>query len=121
MNIEGLYDMIGYKPEQTDKFEEARFRRAMEANENRVRNNKELFEEHDKCFTKCVRYNPCPICNKCQNKASHLYVKCQICEIPICVHKYIDRERMIRRKNFAMQVSKETMDKLQELEQQAHQ
>lgn len=77
--------------------------------------NKEVFEESNVCFTKCPRYNPCPICNKCENKASHLYVKCGICEIPMCTHKYKDRENMIKRENNTINVTKETIDKIKEI------
>ncbi len=73
---------------------------------------KELFEEDKDCFTTCPRYNPCPICSKCENKASHLYTKCEICQIPMCTHKYKDRQHMIKRENNTINVTKETIDKL---------
>lgn len=113
--LEGLYDMVGFKPEEENKFEEQKFAKHMQETQGNVRRNKEMFEESKSCFTKCIRYNPCPICDKCQNKASHLYVKCQLCEIPICVHKYKDRDFMIKRKNFEIHVSKETMVELNRL------
>jgi hypothetical protein len=49
----------------------------------------------------CPRYHPCPICYKCMVKASHLFVKCQDCPIPLCQHSERDRELMIRRENFS--------------------
>lgn len=110
--LEGLYDMVGFRPEKEDAFEEARFKKHMQETQGNVKRNKDAFEESKTCFTKCVRYNPCPICDKCQNKASHLYVKCQTCDIPICVHKYKDRQFMIKRDNFKVNVSKETMEEL---------
>ncbi|WP_238918166.1 hypothetical protein [Clostridium sp. YIM B02555] len=73
---------------------------------------KEIFEEDKECFTSCPRYNPCPICSKCENKASHLYIKCELCQIPMCTHKYMDRQHMIKRENNTIQVSRETIDKL---------
>lgn len=76
---------------------------------------KEIFEESQDCFTKCPRYNPCPICSKCENKASHLYVKCAICEIPMCTHKYKDRETMIKRDNNTINVTRETINKIKEI------
>lgn len=115
-NLEGLYDMVGFKPEKEDVFEEQRFRKAIE--NTKVSRNKDMFDENKECFTKCIRYNPCPICDKCQSKASHLYVKCQLCEIPICTHKYKDRQYMIRRNNFKITASKETIDKLNSLSKQ---
>ena len=55
---------------------------------------------------RCNRYDPCPICFKCRVKASHLYARCDECEIPICVHTNANRELLIRRKNFTQQVGK---------------
>lgn len=79
------------------------------------RTNKEIFEEVEKNLKTCARYNPCPICNKCLNKASHLYVKCEVCKIPICVHTNRDRVFMIRRDNFEIKVDKKTILKLRKI------
>lgn len=49
----------------------------------------------------CPRYDPCPICFKCMVRASHLFVKCQNCPVPICRHNEKIREAMIRRENFS--------------------
>jgi len=54
----------------------------------------------------CPRYQPCPICYRCDNKASHLFVKCQVCEIPYCTHTQREREFMIRRENFAAKLAR---------------
>jgi hypothetical protein len=51
--------------------------------------------------SRCMRYKPCPICFKCMHKASHLYVKCQNCSVPLCVHSEKERAAMIRRENFS--------------------
>lgn len=115
MKLEGLYDMIGFKPEKENVFEEQRLRQAVENSKGLCKRNKDIFNEHADCYNKCIRYDPCPICDKCQNKASHLYVKCQTCQIPICVHKYHDRDFMIKRKNFKIYVSKDTMNQLDKL------
>lgn len=48
----------------------------------------------------CTRYDPCPICYKCMIKASHLFIKCQNCQVPICGHQERARNFMIRRENF---------------------
>lgn len=48
----------------------------------------------------CTRYQPCPICYKCMVKASHLFIKCQNCQIPICGHNERARNFMIRRENY---------------------
>jgi hypothetical protein len=50
-------------------------------------------------------YEPCPICFRCKVKASHLYVKCQDCQVPICRHSDKNRNMMIRRENFAIKTS----------------
>lgn len=119
MDLQGIYDMVGYTPEKENVFEEQKFKKSIEGNKNLGRRNKENFIENKECFMDCVRYNPCPICDKCQNKASHLYVKCQICQIPICTHKHKDRNFMIKRNNFKLKVSKETIEKLNILAEEA--
>lgn len=48
----------------------------------------------------CTRYQPCEICYKCKIKASHLFVKCSRCGVPICGHDERARNYMIRRENF---------------------
>lgn len=117
MKLQGLYDMVGYKPEDKtqNKIDEQKFKKAIQNNKNLCRRNREMFEESEECFTSCIRYNPCPICDKCQNKASHLYVKCQSCQIPICTHKHNDRKFMIKRNNFKIKPSKELMEQLRSL------
>jgi hypothetical protein len=64
----------------------------------------------------CNKYDPCPICFKCRVKASHLFAKCDECEIPICVHTNANRELMIRRKNFTQEVGSGLIDELKKLE-----
>lgn len=101
--LKGLYDLVNYDSNNNlkDKLEEQKFSKHIKENSNRFcMRNRDKFLEHKECFINCPRYNPCPICDKCQNKASNLYVKCQICMIPICIHKYNDRKFMIRRENF---------------------
>lgn len=77
--------------------------------------NRDKFKEGERKFDTCNLYNPCPICDKCQNKASHLYVRCQACNIPICVHKHSDRAYMIRRNNFKLNVCNETKAELERM------
>ena len=48
----------------------------------------------------CTRYQPCEICYKCKVKASHLFIKCGNCKVPICGHDERARNYMIRRENF---------------------
>lgn len=116
MNLEGLYDMVGYKPaSQKDKLNEQELKRAIKNNKNLCRRNKDMYEESEECFTECIRYNPCPICDKCLNKGSHLYVKCERCQIPICTHTYNDRKLMIRRDNFEVKLYPEMLKQLRAL------
>lgn len=118
--IKGLYDAA--KSDAIDnetglpKMDEQKLRRYLDQNDKLLRNNKDIFEEHEPKYKTCPRYNPCPICSKCENKASHLYVACETCAIPICSHTYTDRERMIKRNNFIIYVEKETMDKIKRLD-----
>lgn len=60
----------------------------------------------------CSMYEPCPICFKCQNKATHLYVRCETCPVQFCGHNHKQRSFIIRRENFAITVTKETGEKL---------
>lgn len=64
----------------------------------------------------CSKYLPCPLCYKCRNKGSHLYVKCDSCLIPICVHTDSQINMLIRRDNFTQEVSKEMVDFLKKEE-----
>lgn len=56
----------------------------------------------------CSMYDPCPICFNCMNKAAHLYVRCQNCEVPHDGHTHKNRTMLIRRENFAVTVTDET-------------
>lgn len=58
----------------------------------------------------CSMYEPCPICFKCQNKATHLYARCITCPLDFCGHNHKQRAFMINRDNFAIKVSKETYE-----------
>jgi len=71
----------------------------------RLHSNKDDFDEELSRIGGCRRYLPCPICYKCGNKASHLYIKCQLCRIPACVHTHREKEAMIRRANFYVHVT----------------
>ena len=114
--LKGLYDMAGIdvNGEKNQSFNEEKLKREILENPNAFRQNKDIFKE-EKNYHSCLMYHPCPICHKCLNKASHLYVKCQNCKIPICTHTYKDRCRMIKRENFKLQVDKETLKELREL------
>ena len=118
--IQALYDMAK-SDSQVDpvtgipKFDEQKLRRELDKNTKLGRRNRDIFQEGEKKFKTCPRYNPCPICDKCMNKASHLYVACQNCQIPICAHTYANRDAIIKRKNFAVLVDKETMDEVRKM------
>lgn len=60
----------------------------------------------------CAMYEPCPICFKCMNKASHLYLRCQNCEVQFCGHSHKQRSFMIRRENFAINVTNQVGEEL---------
>lgn len=118
--IQGLYDAA--KSDAIDnktglpKMDEQKLRRYLDANDKLMRNNRDIFEEKEPKFKTCPRYNPCAICSKCQNKASHLYVACETCMIPICSHTYADRDKMIKRNNFTIYVDDDTMKAVKELD-----
>lgn len=118
--LKGLYDMAKSDSHIDPltgmaKFDEQKLRRELDKNAKLMRNNKDVFEENEPKTKTCPRYNPCPICSKCQNKASHLYIACQTCKIPICSHTYADRDKMIKRKNFTIYVKDGIMDAIKEL------
>ena len=58
----------------------------------------------------CPMYEPCPLCYKCQVKASHLYLQCAECPLEFCAHNDKQRTMMIRRENFAVALSKEAQE-----------
>lgn len=118
--LQGLYEMA--KSDSSvdpitgvPKFDEQKLRRNLEANRKLGRRNKDIFEQGEPKFKTCPRYDPCPICDKCRAKASHLYKACETCNIPICSHTYADREKMIKRNNFTQFVSSEVMDAIRKL------
>lgn len=118
--LQGLYDMAK-SDTQVDpitgmpKFDEQKLRRELDKNDRLMRNNKDIFMEQEPKYFSCPRYLKCPICSKCMNKASHLYVSCQTCKIPICSHTYADRDKMIKRKNFTIFVSDDIMKEIKQL------
>ena len=118
--LQGLYEMA--KSDSSvdpitgvPKFAEQKLRRNLEANRKLGRRNRDVFEQGEPKFKTCPRYDPCPICDKCRAKASHLYKACETCNIPICSHTYADREKMIKRNNFTQFVSSEVMDAIRKL------
>lgn len=120
--LKKLYDMAAEFDEEEgiDKFNEAKFRKEMalieESNKKNNKSNKEIFAEGEPRFHNCQWYEPCPICDKCKNKASHLYVRCQNCQIPICSHTHKNKSTMIRRANFELVVKdKEIRESILEL------
>jgi hypothetical protein len=115
--LQGLYDMAAGAPDENGipKLDEQKLRRELDKNDRLMKNNKEIFEESEPKTKTCPRYNPCPICSKCLNKGSHLYVACQTCKIPICSHTYADRDKMIKRKNFTIYVPDAIMESIKKL------
>ena len=82
------------------KFDETKLRKTLEKNKMLGSRNKDIFSLEERKFHTCQMYEPCPLCDKCRNKGSHLYNKCGTCQIPVCVHTYNDKAKMIRRDNF---------------------
>lgn len=123
--IQGLYEMAK-SDNQIDpvtgvpKMDEQKLRRALEQNNKLGRRNRDNYEEGEPKFKSCPRYDPCPICDKCRAKASHLYVACQTCKIPICSHTYEDRDKMIKRQNFEIKVSEEVMNAVVEIDKEVN-
>lgn len=117
--FDGLQEIAAGAPDENGipKFEEQKLRRYLK-NTRLGSPNKIVFEQKEKKFKTCPRYNPCPICDKCMNKASHLYVACQTCKIPMCSHKYSDREKMIKRENFSIPVTDEVYETIVELDKE---
>ena len=121
--LQGLYEMA--KSDSSvdpitgvPKFDEQKLRGNLEANRKLGRRNRDVFEQGEPKFKTCPRYDPCPICDKCRAKASHLYKACEACNIPICSHTYADREKMIKRNNFTQIVTSEVMSAIKELERE---
>ena len=121
--LQGLYEMA--KSDSSvdpitgvPKFDEQKLRRTLEANRKLGRRNRDVLEQGEPKFKTCPRYDPCPICDKCRAKASHLYKACETCNIPICSHTYADREKMIKRNNFTQIVTSEVMSAIKELERE---
>ena len=121
--LQGLYEMA--KSDSSvdpitgvPKFDEQKLRRNLEANRKLGRRNRDVFEQGEPKFKTCPRYDPCPICDKCRAKASHLYKACETCNIPICSHTYADREKMIKRGNFTIIVDKEVMEAIQQIDKE---
>jgi hypothetical protein len=118
--LQGLYDAAKGLPDENGipKFDEQKLRRKLKNNDRLGARNKTVYERYEPKFKTCPRYNPCPICDKCLNKASHLYVSCQTCQIPICAHTFEDKQKMIKRDNFIEFVDKNTMNFIKELDKQ---
>jgi hypothetical protein len=117
--FDGLEEIAAGAPDENGipKFEEQKLRRYLK-NQKLGSRNKIIFEENEIKFKTCPRYNPCPICDKCMNKASHLYVACQTCQIPICSHTYDDKQKMIKRKNFTIPVNKKVFESIERLDEE---
>jgi hypothetical protein len=67
----------------------------------------------------CSMYEPCPLCYKCMNKATHLYIRCETCPLEFCGHSHKHRSFMIRRENFGINVTDETGEEFKKLSEQA--
>lgn len=103
--MESLYDAAANKD---GSFNEDKLKHEIEQAQRKMGKakwNKEIYKENEQKFYTCSIYDPCPICDKCRNKASHLYVRCQTCKIPTCTHTYEDKQKMIKRDNFEIKAN----------------
>lgn len=101
-SFDEMIDLVSQK-EMTNWHEDVVMKKA--ANDSQAfRSSKDIYLEEIERVGGCNRYDPCKMCYKCKNKASHLYVKCQLCRVPICVHKYSDVAKMIKRDNFKIEL-----------------
>lgn len=112
--IQEMYDMAKSSNNGLSKYDEQVLKSDIKGNNKLFARNRDLFAE-EKRLEHCSLYEGCRICDKCLNKASHLYVRCQNCTIPICTHKHGDRVKMIRRENFKIKVSDKVLEKLRGL------
>lgn len=55
----------------------------------------------------CEMYDPCPLCYKCMNKATHMYKRCEGCKVPHDAHTHKNRAFFIRRENFAVKLKED--------------
>ena len=99
--------------------DERRMKTALESNQTLFRQNKDIFAENEKRFHICPQYLPCPVCHKCKAKASHLYVKCQTCTIPICRHTYGDAKSLIKREPFTIRATSDMAEMILDMEEKA--
>lgn len=115
--IKGLYDAAAGLPDENGipKMDEQKLRRQLDKTRIGYRN-KDAFEELEPKFKTCLRYLPCPVCDKCMAKNSGQFIACQNCKIPTCAHKHDDKLKLIKRENFARLVTKEVMDEIRRQE-----
>lgn len=110
-----LKQTITKDSEGREKFEENKLRKLLKQNNQFGGTNKQKFYDVEERFETCSDYSPCRICYKCTNKASHLHVKCSNCNIPACIHTGANVNKMIKRKNFALKVSSDTLCKIKKM------
>jgi hypothetical protein len=72
-------------------------------------------QQYKELSKECSMYDPCPICFKCQNKATHLYKRCEECPLDFCGHNHKQRSFIIRRENFGITVTNETKEEFLKL------
>lgn len=113
LNLEQYQEI--QKKRKEERIKDNKLIKDIQKNNNFARRNKDKFRDFEPKFFTCSMYEPCAICDKCLNKASHLYVRCQNCQIPICTHKHSDRVFMIRRENFTINVNKEVEERIKNL------
>lgn len=66
----------------------------------------------------CPNYAACPICYGCENKAVHLYEVCQLCQVPIDSHNHTAKSYMIKRSNFKVKLTPETIEEIKKIDKE---
>lgn len=109
--IKPMYELDSIEDKNAlSNYEARKLKSEILKNNNLGRQNIDIFAEGEKKFYTCKMYDPCPICRKCLNKASNLYIKCQTCKIPICTHSHSVKCKMIKRKNFIVKVAEKDFE-----------
>jgi hypothetical protein len=117
--FDGLQEVAAGAPDENGipKFDEQKLRRYLK-NTKLGAPNKERYMQIEPKFYTCPRYNPCPICHKCTNRAIHLYMSCRNCKIVKCHHTHSDKVKMIKRENFETVVDKDIYNVIKQLDKE---
>jgi hypothetical protein len=70
----------------------------------------------------CHWFSPCPLCYKCRNVNDALYSRCKKCAYSVgkCKHTDAQINKMIKRKNFRLNIGDDWAEDFRKLEEEAH-